>query len=277
MREISCLKIISLISGIILMSDIYALEIVAHRGECTLAPQNSLPAFKKAWAGGVKTIEADFYATKEGEIVCMHAQQDLKNLTGLDKPVEDLAKDDLATADLGSAPEWSAFKGTRIPLMDDVLATIPAYGKIYFEIKGYDGGLYEKKIKAAMQKYNLKPSQIVFISFNAKFLEDILKRLPEHEAYLIYSIKDEPDLRLSYVEAKLKKMPIKGVDASNSPLLTAEYVAKVKARGLRFCVWTVNDIERAKELAKMGVDAVTTNIASAMRNALQKDPSLNVE
>ena len=46
--------------------------IVAHRGASQDAPENTIAAFKKAWAQNADGIEGDFYVTKDQQIVCIH-------------------------------------------------------------------------------------------------------------------------------------------------------------------------------------------------------------
>ncbi len=61
----------------------YGADIVAHRGENTQAPENSIPAFKAAFANGGSIIEGDFYLTESGEMVCIHGAGELKKARGL--------------------------------------------------------------------------------------------------------------------------------------------------------------------------------------------------
>ena len=44
-------------------------DIVAHRGENSQAPENSIPAFKAAFANGADFIEGDFYLLENGEMI----------------------------------------------------------------------------------------------------------------------------------------------------------------------------------------------------------------
>lgn len=46
--------------------------IVAHRGASQDAPENTIAAFKEAWAQNADGIEGDFYVTKDQQIVCIH-------------------------------------------------------------------------------------------------------------------------------------------------------------------------------------------------------------
>ena len=49
-----------------------AFDVVAHRGEFSLAPENTLEAFSLAWKNGAKYVEGDFHMNSEGEILVFH-------------------------------------------------------------------------------------------------------------------------------------------------------------------------------------------------------------
>ena len=46
--------------------------IVAHRGASMEAPENTLPAYIKAWEQGVDAVELDVRETKDKRLICIH-------------------------------------------------------------------------------------------------------------------------------------------------------------------------------------------------------------
>ena len=50
----------------------FAFDLQGHRGARALAPENTLPAFAKALAIGVTTIETDIAVTRDGQLVISH-------------------------------------------------------------------------------------------------------------------------------------------------------------------------------------------------------------
>ena len=50
----------------------HALDIQGHRGARGLAPENTLPAFARALAIGVTTLELDCAITRDGVVVVSH-------------------------------------------------------------------------------------------------------------------------------------------------------------------------------------------------------------
>jgi glycerophosphoryl diester phosphodiesterase len=107
--------------------------IVAHRGASHDAPENTLAAFKLAWEQGADAVEGDFMLTADGEIVCFH-DKTTKRLTDQDLEVSKTTLAELQNLDLGSWKD-QAFEETKIPVLSEVLATLPEGKQIFVEIK----------------------------------------------------------------------------------------------------------------------------------------------
>ena len=123
---------------------------IAHRGLWNaLVPQNTVEAFRRAWESGATWCETDFHHTRAGQMICLHAEGELRRYTGCEKAIADLTPDEVATLRLdparfaasygaASSPTSSANAADfRIPLLDEVLATVPPHGTLQAEIKGY--------------------------------------------------------------------------------------------------------------------------------------------
>ena len=61
---------------------------------------------------------------------------------------------------------------------------------------------------------------------------------------------------------RLKACHADGVDIRFSDNIDEEYVAKVRAAGFSFAVWTVDTPELAKKYVDLKVDAITSNRAA---------------
>src|SRR5687768_5258275 len=75
--------------------------IVAHRGASHDAPENTLAAFKLAWEQGADGIEADFYLSSDGKIICNH-DKDTARTAGVKHVVSETPFDVLRTLEVGS-------------------------------------------------------------------------------------------------------------------------------------------------------------------------------
>ncbi len=245
---------------------LFAVEMIAHRGENTVAPENSVESANAAWALGAKALECDIHAIDSGEFVCIHCEIVLERMSGIKKPIKTLTADDLANIDLSNNSRWRGkFKGVRLPTYEDIVATVPKDGVLVVEIKEYSPN-FVSKTDALVKKYGLNKSQIIFISFDHNCLKDIKKRSKDYAVLLLSSLKSKDGKTIPTAESMIEKcreIGAEGVDlGSNTKLLDAEYVSKIHAAGLKFYVWTVNDLDEAQRLKSIGVDGITTDTAS---------------
>ena len=112
------------------------LQVIAHRGNSSVAPQNTLAAFEAAWRAGADSIELDVQLTGDGEVVVIH--DDLLDATtdGTGR-VDASSLAEIRAVDAGSwfAP---AYAGQRVPTFAEVVDFLLAHPGIdlLLEIKG---------------------------------------------------------------------------------------------------------------------------------------------
>jgi glycerophosphoryl diester phosphodiesterase len=119
----------------------HSLDIQGHRGARGLMPENTLPAFARALAIGVTTLELDCAITKDGVVVVSHDTVLNPDITrGPDgewlaqdgPPIAQLTYDELQRYDVGRIkpgsayasrfPRQQAVDGARVPRLADVFA-----------------------------------------------------------------------------------------------------------------------------------------------------------
>ena len=96
-------------------------------------------------------------------------------------------------------------------------------------------------------------------------LREIQELVPEIETY--YSIDVPPKLAL-FLSVDGREHEAHGVSCQER-LLTERVVCELKRRRLRVVAWTVDDLERAKQLLSWGVDAITTHRVADVRSLVQ--------
>lgn len=242
-------------------------EFVAHRGESFDAPENTLAAFRLAWERNVSTIELDVHLTKDGQLIVCH-DPNTKKTTGVEKAIKDSTLAELQTLDAGS---WKGarFAGEKLPTLAEALATIPERGRCFIELKtGPEAVPALAKTIAASGK---RAEQLAIISFNAESLAEAKRKLPQHQAYWIVSVKKEKTTgvlapSVDELIAKAKAIHADGLDLSIPP--TPEYVKLVKAAGLKLFIWTVNEVAIARKFVELGVDGITTDRPAWLKQQL---------
>ena len=254
---------------------------VAHRGLWDeTVPQNTLEAFRRAWDAGATWVETDFHHTRAGQMLCIHAEGELRRYTGCEKKIADLSPDEVAALRLDpvrfarsesahsrsepahsrSVPAHSC-AGFRIPFLDEVLATVPPHGTLQAEIKGYSPR-YADLFDDAVRSAGLTEDNIVVSSFQRDALADFHARKPSYRTLLLVGVpKDrETDVFAAIAAAKSAGFDFfcPGLTPGDRPL-TPDERAAVRDAGLGFRVYGVNSPEALAEAARLGAAAFTCN------------------
>lgn len=243
--------------------------IVAHRGASQEAPENTIPAFRLAWQQGADAIEGDFHLSKDGHIVCIH-DKDTQKVAAKKLTVRQSSLAELKQLDVGLY-RGKQFKGTSIPTLAEVLATLPQTAtagerkKIYIEIKC--GTEIIPSLLKELKRSKLKQEQIVVISFNKTVVQEVKSKAPQFKVYWLTSFKKDSFGKikpsLDKVLTTLKQTKADGLSASHK-LITEPSIQSIIAHGYEFHVWTVDDSETAKRFKKWGAQSVTTNVPAKL-------------
>jgi glycerophosphoryl diester phosphodiesterase len=225
---------------------------IAHRGASSLAPENTMAAFRKAVELGADGIELDVQMTKDGKLVVIHDEQ-LDRTTNGKGFVKDFTLAEIKDLDAGS---WfsDGYKGERIPTLEEVISEFSGVN-LFYDIELKSGvilypGIEEKVIKLIENQKLI--DNAVISSFNHYSLVDCKEINPEIKTGVLYVAGlYEP---WNYAEAL-------GC-YSVHPLfygLKPEIVMGLKLTGYAIFAWTVNDIKHMAGLMRGGIDAIITD------------------
>src|SRR5690606_3020467 len=109
-------------------------EVQAHRGASTVAPENTIAAFRAARDQGARWVELDVALLADGTPVVIH-DVTLDRTTNGKGPLGEMTAADLAGLDAGS---WfgAQFAGERLSTLPDVLTALGELGlNVNVEIK----------------------------------------------------------------------------------------------------------------------------------------------
>ena len=252
------------------------IRFISHRGESYDAPENTMSAFRLAVARQTAGFECDVYLTADNEIVCIHDTTTTRTADGsLTVASSTLAQ--LKELDAGS---WKGaqFVGERIPTLSEALTLARDGMEIYVEIK-CGTQIMPRLLQVMAAEPKATPERVVFISFNSSVISAVRQQLPAYRAYWLTGISDSggaPSPSAASAIATMQSNGATGLDASAHALLDATYVQTIKDAGFSFHVWTVNDIERAAELAAMGVETITTDRGGYLAAALNPPVPLSM-
>ncbi|TVQ83685.1 MAG: glycerophosphodiester phosphodiesterase [Bacteroidetes bacterium] len=245
-------------------------KFIAHRGESYDAPENTMSAIQLAWDRAVEIVEVDVHLTADNEICVIHDKDTLRT-TGKNLTVRKSSMEELRKLDAGS---WKGKKwaGEKIPTLKETLASVPENGKLVIEIKS-DFRILDT-LKHDTKNSGLHYDQIEIIAFDLQTLARAKQMMPQYKMFWLFISRP---VWLQYLTGtnpgtviqKLKKYNIDGVNIGNTRFFRKEFIEKFTSEGYPVYTWTVNDLNRALELLKWGVDCVTTDKAAWMAEVLK--------
>ncbi len=241
--------------------------IIAHRGESYDAPENTLASMNLAWKRDADGVEIDVQLTKDDKIVLIHDKTTLRT-GGKYKRIASNNYDALLKIDVGKFKN-TKWKNERIPLLDEVIDTIPKNKILFVEIKS------DERVLAPLQKLieqkSINPAQIKFIGFNIITMKLLKVKFPEIGSYWIVEGKNyKTNDHLKETIRKCKSAKLDGLNVQARRYLNKDVIRSVKNFGLKIYTWTVDDPERAKQLYLDGIEGITTNRAGWLKSNLKE-------
>lgn len=224
----------------------------AHRGASGYAPENTLPAFQKAFQMGADGIELDVQMTKDGELVVCHDETIGRTSNGSGW-IKDKTLAELKALDFSCGQK--DFAGVTIPTMREVFELLaPTDMIINIELKTgivfYLG--MTKKLLDLTSECGFS-DRVIYSSFNHYTIKHIREIAPEAKLGFLYAdgTIDMPSYAIKH-----------GVQALHPALYNIQFpgfIEECRQRGLAVNVWTVNEEEHLGLCCKAGVDAIITN------------------
>lgn len=244
-------------------------QIIAHRGAAHEAPENTLAAIALSLAQQAHAIEIDVRLTRDGGIVLLH-DDTFQRTTGQDAVPGDLDLADIRKLDAGS---WKspAFTGEKIPTLAEVLAAIPSGKDLLVELKS--GTAIVPALRRELEKGFLSLAQVVVIAFDFELLRAVRTALPQVRVlHLAGGRENDRQCAQSDLDALIvaaRTAGFHGLNLGDDWPWDAAMVQRIHQAGLRCYVWTVNEAARARYLAGLGVDGITTDQPGYIRQQLK--------
>lgn len=216
------------------------MDIIAHRGASSLAPENTLLAVQIALDFNADYIEIDCRRTRDNRIVVFHDETLARLLQKENLPIAKVTYDDLRTFDLG--------QNQKVPLLEEVAELIGDRSRLMIETKSV--GCADQAV-SILKKFAVSKKLSVTSSF-----------IPE----LIAARQHFSDLPVSLV---INNYPVNFEEIARyynihefsieRRFITKQRAQTLKNKGYIIRVFTVNDLSSASVYEDWGVDAVFTD------------------
>ena len=228
-------------------------QVIAHRGNSSVAPQNTLAAFEAAWRADADSIEIDVQLTADGEVVVIHDDTVDATTSGSGK-VSDLELREVRLLDAGS---WfsPAFSRQQVPTFAEVielLATRPGLD-LLLEVKGAWSADDVRKLTGPLRAAGLY-DRTVAQSFWPETVEALRDADPELRRGLLVMGPDD-DLLARCADLGVVTCNPRGTALLDDPGL----VARLHDAGLATSVWTLDEPEHWARAVALGVDGIITD------------------
>ena len=239
--------------------------IIAHRGDISKAPENTLPAFRSAYESGADGIELDVRLTRDDQLVVFH-DRGLGRLGGVRGLVTNTTLEEMRSLDVG---EWFGpeFRGLQPPTLDEVFELLPSRFLVNVEMKAVIDRmrLIAHKVAGVLQRHQRKESTLVS-SFNPISLWELRKIDPSITRGYIWSRRHPPPIRSRCFSRMVRAHWYDPAHDSHNPRL----MRNMRRRNVRTLAW---DVDFGRDLSRMssaGLDAVVTDDLEFLLKQRQK-------
>lgn len=228
--------------------------VVAHRGASALAPENTLAAFTLAIDHGAAAVECDVHLSADGVPVIIH-DSTLDRTTDGAGEVAAHRFHELRALDAG---RWMnrRFLGERLPSLDEALAACAGRARLFVELKRGGGDALVDASLAAIGRAT--GTDVAVIGFGPEEVRAVARRRPDLPLGFLVT---RQHVRQHGSAAAIELTASLGATffCPQHDAVDANLVGLAHDRDLPVSVWTVDDPARMRELAAIGVDAITTN------------------
>ena len=234
-----------------------------HRGDCSIAPENTMPAFRSAILKKGDRIELDVQMTKDGVAVVTH-DTNLRRCTGKNAKVYDLTFAEIEQLDAGS---WfsTRFAGTRIPSFEEVLQLCQGKIDLNVEIKPSAATpTLEAETVRLLREYGFE-GHCVITSQSYETLHKVKELAPDIPTGYILALGvgnyyDLPDADFFSVE---------------TTFITSGMVNQIHLRGKTVSAWTIDREEDAKHMMELGADDLITDKPDMVNELLSQNAEMD--
>jgi glycerophosphoryl diester phosphodiesterase len=229
-----------------------AAAIIGHRGDRSLAPENTMPALELAM-DELAYVETDVRLTRDGVPVLFH-DTDLERVAGRDGRIEDLDLADVRRLDVGAwySADWA---GERVPTFDDFLAALAERdgARALVELKAAWTPHEVRLVLDLVERHGLR-GRVVLQSFSIETLQSVQRVAPTMPRIML--IRELPADPVPLAE----QLGIIGFGTTAASVTAAPAAVDLAhAAGIAVLCYTLNTQDTWEQVSALGVDGIITD------------------
>ena len=237
-----------------------------HRGSNLLWPQNTMVAFQWAMDLGLRYLETDVHATRDGQVVTFHDDR-LEQLTDGRGPVWERDWGDLLSLDAAyhfDPRRGYPLRGTgvRIPLLEEVLAAFP---RCLLNLDLKQAGI-EELLAGELARLEAEDRVLV-----GSFHDGRVARFRRASGGRVATSAGPREVLAALGACRLSRLPGGASDAYQVPeqagplrVLGERFVEAAHRAGKQVHVWVVNEPADMHRLLDLGVDGIVSDRADLL-------------
>ncbi len=217
-------------------------KIIAHRGVTRNDQENTLPAYHQAFSEGADGLEIDVRLSKDEKPIIFH-DEDTSRLFKKNLEIKNTTFFELEA--LGN-------NENRIPLLDEVLDFLPQNKECFIEIKS------DANTVPFLDKLRIEKKNITFLSFDKNVVLALKKRFPNKLVFQSFHMLQIERYGIKKILEFYKNGNSDGLSIDIRGL-SNKTIDKILEKKIDLIIWTLNSMERLKELSKKNIRAIITD------------------
>lgn len=232
------------------------IQITAHRGDSSRAPENTLPAIESAIACRADFVEVDVQETKDGVLVLLH-DGSVKRTSDDTGTLHDLTYEELLSMDFGS---WFSeeFQDVKIPTLKQALEVCRGRIRMNIELKsGTESDTLTDRALELIEETGME-EQVVISSVSYQYLKEVKEKNPRiPTGYILSSDGSDyyDDDNIDFFSICSGHIDARGAD-------------RIHAAGKALHIWTINTANKMKAARDLGADNIITDCPSLAERVL---------
>lgn len=251
---------------------------MAHRGDQSAAPENTILALKSAVSLGADVLETDVRMTRDGQLVLFH-DETLERTTDGKGKVSEFTLDELQQLDFGfnftpDGGKTYPFRdmGLTVVTLEEALSKFP---NVAFNLDIKDTDPQAPELLARLLREYDREESVIVASFHPRQIERFRQILPTVKT-AAHPMEVRRFIMLQRLRIPTILVPRMNVFAFQVPLayngqqiVTKRFIERAHRKGIQVHVWTINERSTMEQLITMGVDGIFTDKPSLLVDVLR--------